>query len=142
MGEELIPDGLRKLTEKVYDVLVPGVGKNETYVFTVSGGLNGDPWVRGFHAGEEGINVKVSARGNISVTPETTHCTLAYKPQLTSRNTVDINGMWTALLGTEVLQAIYNLNGASEEHDGGRFYDNPHFGVDMYVPGGSVRYCG
>lgn len=26
MGEELIPDGLRKLTEKVYDVLVPGVG--------------------------------------------------------------------------------------------------------------------
>nr|DAX31163.1 MAG TPA: Protein PMT-2 transferase, transferase [Caudoviricetes sp.] len=24
MGEELIPDGLRKLTEKVYDVLVPG----------------------------------------------------------------------------------------------------------------------
>ncbi|WP_298488980.1 hypothetical protein [uncultured Rothia sp.] len=136
MGEELIPDGLRKLTEKVYDVLVPGVGKNETYVFTVSGGLNGDPWVHGFHAGEEDVNVKVSAKGNISVTPEATHCTLAYKPQRPSRNTVDINGMWTALQCTHVFECLYNLNGSSEEYDGGRFYDNPHFGVDMYVPGG------
>lgn len=136
MGEELIPDGLRKLTEKVYDVLVPGVGKNETYVFTVSGGLNGDPWVHGFHAGEGGVNVKVSAKGNVSVTPETTHCTLAYKPQRPSRNTVDINGMWTALQCTQVFKCLYNLNCASEEYDGGRFYDNPYFGVDMYVPGG------
>lgn len=63
MGEELIPDGLRKVTEKVYDALVPGVAKNETYVFTVSGGLRGDPWVHGFHAGEEGIEVKVSGGG-------------------------------------------------------------------------------
>lgn len=117
-------------------MLVPGVGKNETYVFTVSGGLSGDPWVHGFHAGEEGVNVKVSAKGNISVTPETTHCTLAYKPQRPSRNTVDINGMWTALKGTHVFKCIYNLNRASEEYDGGRFYDNPLFGVDMYVPGG------
>lgn len=131
-----MPDGLRKLTEKVYDVLVPGVGKNETYVFAISGGLSGDPWVHGFHAGEEGINVTVSGEGNISVTPESTHCTLAYKPQRPSRSTVDINGMWTALQGTHVSKCIYNLNGASEEYDGGRFYDNPHFGVDMYVPGG------
>lgn len=58
MGEELIPDGLRKLTEKVYDALVPGVAKNYTYVFTVSGGLRGDPWVHGFQAGEEGIGGK------------------------------------------------------------------------------------
>lgn len=141
MGEELIPDGLRKLTEKVYDVLVPGVGKNETYVFTVSGGLNGDPWVHGFHAGEESINVKVTAGGNISVTPETTHCTIAYKPQRPSRNTVDINSMWRALMYTDSYRALDNLNGASEEHDGGRFYDNPHFGVDMYVPGSSARSC-
>lgn len=116
-------------------MLVPGVGKNETYVFTVSGGLSSDPLVHGFHAGEEGVNVKVSAKGNISVTPETTHCTLAYKPQRPSRNTVDINGMWTALQGTHVFKCIYNLNRASEEYDGGRFYDNPLFGVDMYVPG-------
>lgn len=131
-----MPDGLRKLTEKVYDALAPGVGKNETYVFTISGGLRGDPWVYGFHAGEEGINVTVSGRGNISVTPESTYCALAYKPQRPSRNTVDINGMWTALQGTHVFKCLYNLNGSSEEYDGGRFYDNPHFGVDMYVPGG------
>lgn len=136
MGEELIPDGLRKLTEKVYDALVPEVAKNETYVFTVSGGLRGDPWVHGFHAGEEGIEVKVSGGGNISVTPEATHCTLAYKPASETRYTIDINGMWCAIEGTDSFHALRNLNCASEELDGGRFYDNPHFGVDMYVPGG------
>lgn len=120
----------------MYDALVPGVGKNETYVFTVSSGLRGDPWVHGFHAGGGGIEVKVSDKGNISVTPEVTPCTLAYKPQRETRSTVDINGMWCAIKGTTVFNALYNLNGASEEYDGGRFYENPHFGVDMYVPGG------
>lgn len=136
MGGELIPDGLRKLTEKVYDALVPGVDKNETYVFIVSGGLRGDPWVHGFHAGEEGIEVKVSGGGNISVTPEVTHCTLSYKPASETRYTIDINAMWCAIEGTDSFRELYNLNCASEEHVGGRFYDNPHFGVDMYMPSG------
>ena len=136
MGEERIPGSLRKLTGKVYDAIAPGVAKNETYVFTVSSGLRGDLWVHGFHAGEEGIDVKVSGEGNISVIPEATHSALACTPGGETRNYIDINLMWCAIEGTESFRALYNLNGAREERDGGRFYDNPHFGVDMYVPGG------
>lgn len=37
------PDGLRKLTEKVYDAIAPGIGKNDAYVFTVTRGTHGSP---------------------------------------------------------------------------------------------------
>lgn len=43
MGEERIPDSLRKLTEKVYDVIAPEVAANEAYVFTVTRGTHGSP---------------------------------------------------------------------------------------------------
>jgi len=39
--------------------------------------------------------------------------------------------------GAEVFEDLYTLNGVGEDVGaGGRFYDNPYFGVDMYVPGG------
>ena len=129
-------EGLRKLTEKVYDAIAPGVAKNESFVFTVTPSNHGSPWVHGFRVGAADVVVSVLRDGTVDVTPENTPVALVSKPPKETRNYIDINGMWTALQGTEALRAIYNLNGASEEHDGGSFYDTPHFGVDMYVPGG------
>lgn len=136
MGEELIPDGLRKLTGRVYDAIAPWVAKNEAYVFVVTRGTHGAPWLHGFAAGSNGINVNISSGGNITATPESTRVTLVHKPNIEKRDYIDINDMWGALKDTHVFKCIYNLNGASEEYDGGLFYENPHFGVDMYVPGG------
>ena len=129
-------EGLRKLTEKVHDAIAPGVGKNESFVFTVTPSKHGSPWVHGFRVGVADVVVRVLRDGTVDVTPENTPVALVSKPRKETRNYIDINGMWTALRDTDVLRAIYNLNGASEEYDGGSFYDNPHLGVDMYVPGG------
>lgn len=131
------PDGLRKLTEKVYDAIAPGIGKNDTYVFTVTQGTHGSPWVHGFHVGAEGLSVSVSGDGAVNAAPDTTHVSLVTKPlDREFRNVVEINVMWVALAGTEVFEDLYTLNGVGEDVGvGGRFYDNPYFGVDMYVPG-------
>lgn len=131
------PDGLRKLTEKVYDAIAPGIGENDAYVFTVTRGTHGSPWVHGFHVGAEGLSVSVSGDGAVNAAPDTTHVSLVTKPlDKEFRNVVEINVMWVALAGTEVFEDLYTLNGVSEDVGaGGRFYDNPYFGVDMYVPG-------
>lgn len=132
------PDGLRKLTEKVYDAIAPGIGENDAYVFTVTWGTHGSPWMHGFLVGAEGLSVSVSGDGAVNATPDTTHISLVTKPlDRDLRNVVEINVMWVALAGTEVFEDLYTLNGVGEDVGaGGRFYDNPYFGVDMYVPGG------
>lgn len=45
------PDGLHKLTKKVYDAIASGIGANDAYVFTVTRGTHGSPWMHGFHVG-------------------------------------------------------------------------------------------
>lgn len=130
-------EGLRKLTGKVHDAIVPGVAKNEAFVFTVTPSTHGSPWVHGFRVGAADVVVRVSGSGDVNATPENTPVALVSKPTKETRSYIDINGMWCAIKGTDVFRSLRNLNGASEEHDGGgRFYDNPRFGVDMYVPGG------
>lgn len=129
-------EGLRGLTEKVHDAIAPMVAKNEAFVFTVTPSTHGSPWVHGFRVGAADVVVRVPRGGVVDVAPENTPVALVSKPPKETRTYIDINGMWTALRDTDVSRAIYNLNGASEEYGGGRFYDNPHFGVDMYVPGG------
>lgn len=138
MGEERIPDSLRKLTGKVYDAVAPGIGENDAYVFTVTRGTHGSPWMHGFHVGAEGLSVSVSGDGAVNAAPDTTHVSLVTKPlDREFRNVVEINVMWVALAGTEVFEDLYTLNGVGEDVGaGGRFYDNLYFGVDMYVPGG------
>lgn len=133
------PDGLRKLTEKVYDAIATGIGENDAYVFTVTRGTHGSLWMHGFHVGAEGLNVLVSGEGEVTATPDTTHVSLVTKPlDRDFRNVVEINVMWVALAGTEVFEDLYTLNGVGEDVGaGGRFYDNPYFCVDMYVPGGT-----
>ena len=111
------------------------VAANEAYVFTVTRGTHGSPWVHGFVVEDADVTVKVSADRTIESTPDTARVSLVAKPESDTRTYVGINGMWCALMDTASYQALDNLNGASEEHDGGRFCDNPHFGVDMYVPG-------
>lgn len=132
------PEGLRKLTEKVQDAIAPGIGENDAYVFTVTRGTHGSPWMHGFHVGAEGLSVSVSGGGAVNAAPDTTYVSLVTKPiDREFRNVVEINVMWVALAGTEVFEDLYTLNGVGEDVvAGGRFYDNLHFGVDMYVPGG------
>lgn len=128
-------NGLRKLTEKVYGAIAPGIGENDAYVFTVTRGTHGSPWMHGFYAGGDGLSVSVSGDGAVNATPDTTPVSLVTKPlDREFRNTVEINVMWVALAGTEVFEDLYTLNGVGEDvWAGGRFYDNPYFGVDMYV---------
>lgn len=100
-------NGLRKLTEKVYDAIALEIGENDAYVFTVTQGTHGAPWMHGLYAGGDGLSVSVSGDGAVNATPDTTPVSLVTKPlDREFRNTVEINVMWVALAGTEVFEYL------------------------------------
>ena len=134
---------LRNLTGRVYRSVVPYLKGGETYLFTVSHSKYGAPQVRGILTNKADAGVAIDDDGEVKITSECARAVAFAGDLNTTSSGKDINGMWVALGGTEVFGELYEINQLNRKNPetlaGGRFYDNPHFGVDMYIPQGK---CG